>query len=122
LEKFYKKHPEHRPPIKPDQDEEPEEPKVEIKFVSEEILKQWNGDRITDILQQLPPDIPITENRPNRRTINPIRHGFAIIEPKNDNDGKFQRGHDGKFVMGVTGGEPVSDPNRMRKEDLVRIQ
>lgn len=80
MEKIYKKHPEIRPPPKPESDEEPEEPKVDIKFVSEEMLEQWNGQRITDIIQ-LPPDIPVPENRPNRKTINPIKHGFSIKEP-----------------------------------------
>lgn len=124
MEKFYRKHPEKRPPpenLSNDEDE-PESAKNEPR-IREEQYKYWDRKKglIVDIIDQ-PPDEPVRENRPNRDTMH-VTGGVSYIEPRVDHDGRLLRDDKGAFVMDVVEGAPDSShKNRMRRDELTKLQ
>ena len=51
-----------------------------------------------------------------------ITQGVAIREPRKDKEGKLDRDQAGNLILSTKGGHPISEHNRMRKEDLYKIQ
>ena len=123
MEKFYRKHPEKRPhPEYLSDEEKPEQSKNEPR-IREEQFKYWDRRKglIVDIIDQ-PPDQPVKENRPNKEKIH-VESGVSYIEPRTDPDGRLLRDDKGAFVMDVVEGIPQSSQkNRMRRDDLTKLQ